>query len=296
MSSLPSWLAVTVTVSLQHADAVANRMIELGCSGIVEQDSPAMPGCVELTGYGAEGPPAAGMLADLHRYLRDIAPEEDAVWNVRTEAIPDEDWNKKWKSFFEPVKVSPRIVIKPSWRTYRPRPGEIVIELDPGMAFGTGTHPSTSMCLRAIDEACRGMHDPGQASLLDVGTGSGILALAAAGLGIGVVRGIDYDYQAVVCAEKNAALNGMTGKVAFGTTPLERMCGTYTIVVANILPHVLIAMRDDLVARTAANGILVLSGILSTKAPEVADAFTGQMTPAGELHEDEWACLLFRKS
>ncbi len=102
---------------------------------------------------------------------------------ISIDQIPDEDWNKKWKSFFEPIKITDRLVIKPSWRKYRKKDNEIIIELDPGMAFGTGTHASTSMCLQAIEELAGLLQNKNNLSFLDVGTGSGILAIAAVLLG-----------------------------------------------------------------------------------------------------------------
>jgi ribosomal protein L11 methyltransferase len=209
--------------------------------------------------------------------------------------IEDEDWNEKWKSFFRPIKVTKNIVIKPSWRNYWKKADEIVIELDPGMAFGTGTHSSTRLCLQALEELAAQLPDTADSSLLDVGTGSGILSIAAALLGIRTVQGIDIDLQAVTCAKKNAAINSVAERVCFEGTPLHNIPRTFAIIVANILPQTLIDMKDDLIRHLAPSGSLILSGIIQERAREVIDAFRKELVFKKETREEEWSCLLFQR-
>jgi ribosomal protein L11 methyltransferase len=163
------------------------------------------------------------------------------------------------------------------------------------MAFGTGTHPSTRMCLRAIEELAGNFQDMEDTSLLDVGTGSGILAIASALLGIKKVVGIDNDYQAVECSIKNANENAVTENVFLSQCPLKKIEGKFSIVAANILPHVLIGMLAELVSSMKDDGFLVLSGILKEKAEEVRVAFLKHLEFVKELNEEEWSCLIFKK-
>jgi ribosomal protein L11 methyltransferase len=207
--------------------------------------------------------------------------------------LADEDWNKKWKSFFQPISVTERLVIKPSWRDYHARPGEVIVELDPGMAFGTGTHPSTRMCLRVIDELMPKLSSG--ARLLDVGTGSGILAIAGAKLGFRNVAGIDIDHTAVRAARKNAEANRVAERIVFTTDGLSSIAGVFELVIANILPHILIDMRSALIERTAVKGYVVLSGILAAQAAHVQEAYEQQLIFSRRLDDEEWSCLVFKK-
>jgi ribosomal protein L11 methyltransferase len=223
------------------------------------------------------------------------AGDHESAPAIAVNLIPDEDWNKKWKSFFQPLKISARIVIKPSWQNYHPLAGEIIVELDPGMAFGTGTHPSTSMCLNVIDELAAELSLQKNLRLLDVGTGSGILAIAAVKLGFTEVVGIDVDLVAVRTAQKNAEINGVADRLSLSNTPLRMLAGEYSVVAANILPHVLIYLKDHLIPRLAPGGFLILSGILIEKAQEVKNAFAVDLPLYRELHEEQWACLVFQR-
>jgi ribosomal protein L11 methyltransferase len=296
MDDKPEWIEIAVSVTSDYADIVANFLIEQGSNGIVEERSKSNRGSVVLKAYLKKDARVQGLVEKIEAYLKSLLAAggaEPVSHAIILKQIPDEDWNKKWKSFFEPLKVTDRIVIKPSWRNYWKKEPEIVLELDPGMAFGTGTHPSTRMCLRAIEEWAETFPDKKDISFLDVGTGSGILAIAAALLGIKKVVGIDNDYQAVTCAKRNAGNNGVENVISLSTRPLKKIGGTFNMVVANILPHILIEMRKELVALLDPGGFLVLSGILKEKAQEVSTEFSKQLKFYKELKEEEWACLVF---
>jgi len=164
------------------------------------------------------------------------------------------------------------------------------------MAFGTGTHASTSMCLLAIEELAGLLQNKNKLSFLDVGTGSGILAIAAVLMGIQKGIAIDIDYQAIQCATKNAAKNMVGKNIDFSTTPLKKISGDYPLVIANILPHTLIDMKEELYLRLQKDGYLVLSGILQTKADKVRAAFCDKLKFFKEIKKEEWSCLVFNKS
>jgi ribosomal protein L11 methyltransferase len=304
MEHKSSWVEIKVAVLPAEADAVANFLIELGSNGIVEESnnlSPALPrkeNILLLKAYVNNDANLNNYIDSINKYLISLRSMESALVNQEPELlvteIEDEDWNEKWKSFFQPIKVTKNIVIKPSWRNYWKQENEIVIELDPGMAFGTGTHASTRLCLQALENLIEDSPDIENVSLLDVGTGSGILAIAAALLGIQQVVGIDIDLQAVACAKKNAAVNVAAEQVLFESTPLHKIPGSFSIVVANILPQTLIDMKDDLMGHLKPSGYLILSGIIQERARDVIDAFKSELVFKKETQDEEWSCLLFQ--
>jgi len=208
-----------------------------------------------------------------------------------------EDWAEAWKQYFTPLHVGQRTVIVPTWHTYTPRPGQIVIRLDPGMAFGTGLHPTTRLCMIAAERLVRA-----DVRVLDVGTGSGILAILAALLGAEAVLGLDTDPIAVQVARENVALNGVEGIVTAEQGTLggrdERTGGAqYDLVLANILAEVIIDMAVPLARAVAPGGVLVASGILNERADRVADALTQVGLPLeGRLSEGDWTALITRKA
>ena len=205
-------------------------------------------------------------------------------------SLAEEDWAESWKAFFWPEKISPRIVVKPTWREYDPSGDEIVLELDPGMAFGTGTHPTTTLCLQLMER-----HLPPSGRLLDVGTGSGILMAAAALLGASQVHGIDNDPLAVEVARQNLALNAVPaerGRVWTGNR-LDGVEGRYDLVMANILAEVVIALLPDLVGVLSPGGRFICSGILESQQDGVAAA----ARPLGlrlieTAHLEEWVAMV----
>jgi ribosomal protein L11 methyltransferase len=216
--------------------------------------------------------------------------------------IREEDWSNTWKSHFKPSRIGKRIVVKPTWEEYCENHDDIVLELDPGMAFGTGTHPSTRLCMEVLEKIFfyeGDYHDissDGPLTVLDVGTGSGILGIAAAKLGALQVTGIDIDPQAVAVAEENIAKNGVGKHVKVSDSPLEMVKGTYGVVVANILAEELVKMAPELVKKVIPGGVLILSGILTEKESIVVQGFsTGEMTLAEISREAEWSCLVFRR-
>ncbi|MEI6128428.1 MAG: 50S ribosomal protein L11 methyltransferase, partial [Pseudomonadota bacterium] len=153
------WAEIVVSVHKHDADAVANFLIEQGSTGIVEEHPKTRADIVVLKAYvlnrDDQAEAVTGRLRSYLASLDELEGAEPHAAAIGISRIPDEDWNKKWKSFFQPVKVTDRLVIKPSWQNYWEKPGEIIVELDPGMAFGTGTHPSTRMCLKVLDELGR---------------------------------------------------------------------------------------------------------------------------------------------
>ena len=224
---------------------------------------------------------------------------EEAVWHLgrlrrveplQVRQIDESDWAEAWKRHFFVHRVGQRLVIVPSWRRHRRLPGDVVLRLDPGMAFGTGLHPTTRLCLRALEARIKGGE-----RVLDVGTGSGILAIAAAGLGAKRVLGLEIEPVAVRVAEENVRRNRQRGaiKVRLGSLPLgDSAPGPFDLIVANITFRVLSELEGELARALAPGGQALLSGVLEQDAPALLERLSG----AGwrlleQQNEAEWTLL-----
>ncbi len=223
----------------------------------------------------------------------------DGLWRLRlilpmpepeVRTMNEADWATAWQRDYHTLRIGRRVVIVPAWESYDPQPDDIVVALEPGMAFGTGLHPTTRLCAQALEDSVR----PGQ-RVLDVGTGSAILAIAAVRLGASEVLGTEIDPVAVQAARENIERNGVADRVRVIETGAAGGLGQWDVVVANILPHILLDMADDLAAATAPHGILILSGILDTKVDEVALGFAARgMRLTDVRHEKDWTALILR--
>jgi ribosomal protein L11 methyltransferase len=221
----------------------------------------------------------------------------NAAWTATTAPLPVENWAEAWKRFFHTEKVSDRIWIKPSWEPCSPAPGDIVLEIDPGMSFGTGQHGTTRGCLCFMDTIA--MTNP-SLRLIDVGCGSGILSIAAVRLGFSGVTALDNDPESIRVARENADLNGVTTAINFGVADLATLQDSqpFDVVVANILAVVLIQYASILSHLVAKNpsASLILSGILNPQADDVIAAFVAQ---GFELHDSlvlgEWTSLWMKR-
>lgn len=212
---------------------------------------------------------------------------------VRT--VNEEDWANAWKEHFQVHRVGQRVVIVPTWRQHEPQPGDIVINLDPGMAFGTGLHPTTRLCLVLLEETVR----PGD-RVLDLGTGSGILAIAAARLGAGSVAALDTDAVAVEAARANVAANGVQDVVTVGLGSLGPKprpdAPAYDLVAANIIAKVLRELAVPLARSLRPGGLLVASGIIQEREGEVAEAFVAAgLTLQERRVEGDWVAVVCRR-
>lgn len=193
------------------------------------------------------------------------------IGELTVETRNEEDWANAWKAHYKPVRVGIRVVVRPPWQTYDPGDDDIVVLLDPGMAFGTGTHPTTQTALRLLET----LELDGR-TVFDVGTGSGIIAIAAAKLGARKVDGVDIDPVSVRQAQTNIDLNGVRDTVTIwqsGMEATDSTLPTYDIVVANIIARVLVDISEQIAASVDAAGTLVLSGIIDSKEQSVIDCY-----------------------
>ncbi len=223
-----------------------------------------------------------------------------AVYNLlltdlETEIINDEDWATSWQKFFTPFEIIPGLVIKPSWEEYDASPGQKVITMDPGMAFGTGQHATTRLALNLISFCFTDGNTP--RTMLDVGTGTGILAMAGAVFGADRIMAIDNDPEAVEVARRNIRANYMDWNIGVSDRPLAQAEGPFDLICANIVHDVLVEMAPDLERLTSPGGRLILSGILRGRQEKNIGRVFGnhKMQLLRNKHEEEWAGLLLTR-
>ncbi len=304
------WAEISCTVPEEMAEAVADVLLDLTGNGVsIENrtvdtfnigDLAAEPEKT-VKGYLPADGDLDTVVARLTDFLAAVGPDYPGftLTPPTVTELRQEDWATSWKVNFKPTRIGKRLVMKPSWEEYAPRDGDIVLELDPGMAFGTGTHGTTRLCLEALEKLVHeeGALGHGATEVLDVGCGSGVLAIAAALFGAGTVTAVDIDPVAVAVTEENAAANGVADRVLASVTPLAELHGSYAIVLANILAEDLVRMGGELAQRVTPSGYLVLSGILTEREQFVIDGFAHLPLSLQQVtRQDEWSCLVLRKS
>ena len=279
-----SWREIAVTVTSAGEEAVADLFYQLGCPGVSVEDPELLSSYVEsgawdyhdfgevaltgtsvVKGYLNEDEELNIKLEKLDEGLKELL-DRNPEWVVQAKGITlqEEDWATSWKAYFKPVRIGKRFLIKPTWEEVAPDPEDIILELDPGMAFGTGTHQTTSLCLEAIEEIVK----PGM-RVFDLGTGSGILAIAAAKLGANV-EAIDLDAVAVKVALENVEINQITDRVSVKRGDLGSVLkGQADLVVANIIADVILILLPDLQRILKTDGEFLASGIIEHRSADV---------------------------
>lgn len=213
------------------------------------------------------------------------------IGDLEVRPVHEEDWADAWKRHFPVLRIGRRLVIRPTWRRHRAGPDDVVLALDPGMAFGTGLHPTTRLCLAAIERWADEGHLAG-ARVLDVGCGSGILALAAAKLGAAEVLGVDTDPIAAEATQANARRNRLLRRVRARRGTLPALEGPFDIVLANLIASVLVHLASDLADSLPPGGRLLASGIFIDREDDVRAAFgEASLSVVGRTAETDWVCL-----
>jgi ribosomal protein L11 methyltransferase len=296
------WIELSVEAHPEAVDAIANVFQEAGTGGVaIEQ-----PLHSDVEGELAPEPTGPPRIR-AYLPLDDIEPEverriERDLWHLQAfnlapigplsrREIDEEDWASAWKEHFLPLRVG-RIVVKPSWRDWEPEPDQIVVELDPGMAFGTGLHPTTRLMLAALQTRVH----PGM-RVLDLGTGSGILAIAAALLGA-TVHALDVDRVAVKVAANNVHANGLSNQITLDEGSIEKVAGErFDLMLANIIASVLADLAGPLAAALEDGAELLASGIVEERAGLVRAAFEDAgMTIATEQRDEDWLLMVARSA
>ena len=306
-----TWQELTITVSREAEEAVSNILVDLGSQGVAIDDSADYLGeagpfgevlpqveqlnTVGITAYYPETENLEMIRQEVKErlaQLRDFGLEIGKT-QLTTQQLAEEDWADNWKKYFEPARITHDLTIVPSWTDYEAGPSEKVIKLDPGMAFGTGTHPTTKMSLFALEQVLRGGE-----TVLDVGTGSGVLSIASSLLGAKEIFAYDLDDVAVRVAQENIALNAGTENIHVAAGDLLKGVDIEAdVIVANILADILVNLTDDAYRLLKDEGYLIMSGIISEKWDLVRESAEA----AGfflETHmiQGEWNACVFKKT
>jgi len=285
------WLEISVKVDAEAAEAVAEVLSRFAPDGVAIEVRGAEDATLENVTVKAYLPavpdtsPIQDQVARALWHLGQIYPIPAPTFSFIAEA----DWANAWKEHFYPLRVGQRILIKPTWREVEIAPDDILIELDPGMAFGTGLHPTTQMCLMLLEQEVR----PGM-QVLDLGTGSGILALAAAKLGAGAVLALDTDPVAVDAARENVQRNGAAEIVTVAQGSLEQAIGSFDLVVVNILAKVILALaQEGLAKRVRQGGRWMTAGTIEPQVAEVVTALQATGLRVTERRQiADWVTLM----
>ena len=294
------WLSLIIDTQAEHAEALSEALLELGALSVDLLDADAdTPDEQAIFGEPGEPPPGVwqhnrvSALFDCDKDVGTIMRNASAIIGLKQipphhiETLADNDWVRLTQSQFEPIPISPRLWIVPTWHTPTD-PSAINIVLDPGLAFGTGSHPTTRLCLRWLDVNLQGGE-----RVLDYGCGSGILAIAALKLGAAHAVGVDVDLQAVNASRDNADANQVKNVQFY--SPDHAPQSRYDLVVANILTNPLCMLAPLLANATRSGGGIVLSGILEEQAQEVMDIYQQWFDLSAPIFEDGWSCLSGRK-
>lgn len=293
MEDRKRWLAISLWIPKEFTDITSNHLFEQGVSGIeeLEEDREGKRVRFYFPQDGSEGK----ALRSLRRYLKSLRSIHPRCSSIKMEvlSILEEDWGESWKRFFKPIHIPPRFLVKPPWSKAEPQRGQIVLSIHPKMAFGTGSHPTTQLCLKALAEVIKRKCP----SVLDVGTGSGILSIASAKLGAEKVLGLDIDKVAIRNARENAKENNVSDTVKLKLGRIGRVQGRYDIIVANLDFKNLTRMRNSILRHLKKSGVLILSGILDREREEVLDHYwkTGLFKRRRSIEEREWVCLILNR-
>ncbi len=298
-----NWYRLTLLVEAERAlDAIA-LLWELDAAGVETQDSdtyaddgtiePVPEGTNRLVAFFQKSTPAAA--AALQTDVVDALQQADITpLAITCGTFTDRSWETAWKDYFHPTVIAPRVIVGPPWEEFEAPEDGTKLVIEPGMAFGTGTHETTQLCAERIDRLLAESEEP--PTVLDVGCGSAILSMIAKRLGAARVVGIDIDETAVDVARENLRVNDLGGDIELSTTPVGQLGETFDIVVANILTHILLHIREDLVARVAPGGVLLLSGITEEQSDQIREAFLGDgLVEVAMDQKGEWVCFELRR-
>lgn len=307
------WCEISIQTSHEAVELIAEIFRDLGASGVVIEDPELVNDYITSGKWDYTDIPIAketevvvekaylpvngeleGRIQTLQQEIKTLASRgvNTAPAVLTTAELQDEDWSDTWKQYFHTEKPGERVVIKPTWEEYEPKDDEVVIELDPGAAFGTGTHATTSMCIRQLEKLVK----PGM-TVFDVGTGSGILSIISAKLGAKNIQAVDYDDSVLKIVEENLEQNNVQDIISVAQSDLmQNVHGKAELVIANIIADIIIRLFDQLDEHLEKGGTLLTSGIIEDRIEDVLAAAEKHGYGVVERLENKgWACITFKR-
>ena len=307
------WCEISIQTSHEAVELIAEIFRDLGASGVVIEDPELVNDYITSGKWDYTDIPIAketevvvekaylpvngeleGRIQTLQQEIKALASRgvNTAPAVLTTAELQDEDWSDTWKQYFHTEKPGERVVIKPTWEEYEPKDDEVVIELDPGAAFGTGTHATTSMCIRQLEKLVK----PGM-TVFDVGTGSGILSIISAKLGAKNIQAVDYDDSVLKIVEENLEQNNVQDIISVAQSDLmQNVHGKAELVIANIIADIIIRLFDQLDEHLEQGGTLLTSGIIEDRIEDVLAAAEKHGYGVVERLENKgWACITFKR-
>ena len=301
------WLKIEISAPAELMDALGNFLTETGAQGVFQESLTPQNTAADfpepvieeiLKAYFPQDIRSEKRIVAVQKYidsLSEIFPDFEKS-SFTTEIICDPDWGEQWKKYFKPIRVSNNIIVKPTWERYTPASRDIVIEIDPGMAFGTGQHASTRMCIEAIEDVIMKDRSIKEWKVLDVGCGTGILGITAAKMGAQDVICVDIDKKAVEIAGENAAINNVEGSLRILNKNAAAIDKPRNLIIANLTAKLLLNLGLHLIQLLLPEGYMIISGIIELDAKNIEEHFAADpLTIYKVITEKEWVCYVLRK-
>ena len=301
------WLKVEITAPAELMDALGNFLEETGAQGVFSESlmPPGLndvfePPAVEvIQAFFPEDVRSEKRIYSLRKYLKsleEIFPDLSAP-SLATEVITDPDWGEQWKKYFKPIRVCKNIVVKPTWERYAPDSRDIVVEIDPGMAFGTGQHASTRMCMEAIEDVILQDRSIEEWKVLDVGCGTGILGITAAKMGARDVICVDNDPKATQIAAENSSINAVNDRLRILSEDAAQIKEPRNLIIANLTAKLLLKLHGNLTKLLLPGGYMIISGLIEPDVPAIEEHFmVAPLVKHQVITEKEWVCYVLKKN
>jgi ribosomal protein L11 methyltransferase len=280
-----AWIEISVDIHPATHEAVAHFLFELGCEGIINDEDST------VKAYFSAPEDIEHIQETLRVFLHKLGEIFQQVESpaLKVSRIEDRDWSTEWRAHFRSERITPRLIVVPAWEPIPAEPGSQLIRIDPGPAFGTGQHPTTRMCLESMEK----FRTDKPWTMLDIGTGSGILAIYAAKLGARRVLALDTDPDALRWAEKSIALNEPPVTIELSSTPVETTTESFDVVTANLTLDVILQLMPHFSRLLEPQGRLILSGLLREQVERVEERLVGYgFLSIQVFHQQEWACII----